>query len=421
MTKAIQQFASLSFLILGLILASNSAHAFNPWQVSITNQTQDGCTTCLTLTLSSLNNYNLSSVTWLLEDGTTTTSTGPWIVGSNSFVMQECFEFQEDGNQIIELTVVGIDPANNQPFTDVIDIVVDITYECELEADFAYCIDDCEVCFENLTTSNSCITPLYLWAFGDGTFSNEENPCHTYTSSGEMDVVLTVFDDQEMCVDTEEQTVFINEVCEPPCECTVMIHDVSWLYVNNTECNYLFSVDATTSGECGFPPNATQTYTWDFGDGQGPQTQINNNNLFYSLPGIGTYTVTVTYAIQNNINTECLSTDTYVEEVVIHCDDEFNSAFGKSNNDDDNATASEVSLFPNPGTDVITVTYNSEKSAKASLTIIDNAGATIAVHSITPNTNNTIDVTNLQAGSYYVIIEDDVLIFTTTQKFIKTN
>ncbi|RLF50419.1 MAG: hypothetical protein DRN11_04695, partial [Thermoplasmata archaeon] len=34
----------------------------------------------------------------------------------------------------------------------------------------------------------------YLWEFGDGTTSNEQNPSHTYTKPGEYKVKLTVID-----------------------------------------------------------------------------------------------------------------------------------------------------------------------------------------------------------------------------------
>ena len=44
------------------------------------------------------------------------------------------------------------------------------------------------------TTDTSVATPTgYLWNFGDGTTSNEQNPIHVYTQPGTFDVSLTVY------------------------------------------------------------------------------------------------------------------------------------------------------------------------------------------------------------------------------------
>lgn len=43
------------------------------------------------------------------------------------------------------------------------------------------------------TATNSAVTG-WLWDFGDGIFSSEQNPTHTYYSSGSFDVTLTIYD-----------------------------------------------------------------------------------------------------------------------------------------------------------------------------------------------------------------------------------
>jgi len=62
-----------------------------------------------------------------------------------------------------------------------------------LAADFS-CADSClDVCFTNLSTylpGNGGLS--YYWEFDDGFISVDENPCHTYLSSGSYDVTLTV-------------------------------------------------------------------------------------------------------------------------------------------------------------------------------------------------------------------------------------
>ena len=47
------------------------------------------------------------------------------------------------------------------------------------------------------TTSDATGTPVsFLWSFGDGSGSTEQNPTHTYLSPGKFDVTFTVTDDQ---------------------------------------------------------------------------------------------------------------------------------------------------------------------------------------------------------------------------------
>lgn len=54
-------------------------------------------------------------------------------------------------------------------------------------ADFIYTIDVLEVTFDNLSTG----AESYLWDFGDGNTSTEENPVHVYTDGGTFTVSLT--------------------------------------------------------------------------------------------------------------------------------------------------------------------------------------------------------------------------------------
>jgi len=54
------------------------------------------------------------------------------------------------------------------------------------KADFIYTVDILTVTFDNLTTG----ADSYLWDFGDGNTSTEENPVHTYTDGGTFTVSL---------------------------------------------------------------------------------------------------------------------------------------------------------------------------------------------------------------------------------------
>jgi PKD repeat protein len=48
--------------------------------------------------------------------------------------------------------------------------------------------------FKNNSSDNAV---RYIWNFGDGTYSYEMEPAHTYTIPGEYSVSLTAFDENE--------------------------------------------------------------------------------------------------------------------------------------------------------------------------------------------------------------------------------
>lgn len=65
-----------------------------------------------------------------------------------------------------------------------------ITVYDEPEATFTYDIDDGVVSFNSTGNPDNIVD--YAWVFGDGTFSNEPNPTHTYINSGVYSVTLHV-------------------------------------------------------------------------------------------------------------------------------------------------------------------------------------------------------------------------------------
>jgi C1A family cysteine protease len=55
----------------------------------------------------------------------------------------------------------------------------------------------------------------YHWDFGDGSTSTEQNPIHTYESTGEYSVILTVMDDDGVSL-TDETFTWIQDTNQPP-------------------------------------------------------------------------------------------------------------------------------------------------------------------------------------------------------------
>ncbi len=126
----------------------------------------------------------------------------------------------------------------------------------------------------------------YLWDFGDGATSTEENPAHTYAAAGTYNVCLTVQGDSN-CFDTECQSVSI----QPGGDCQAMFH----IYPDSNAL-YSYYFDNQSIG------NIT-TWEWNFNDGTPPLTVTfpNNPSVHHAFPGPGYYVVCLT--VHNNNNT----------------------------------------------------------------------------------------------------------------------
>lgn len=70
---------------------------------------------------------------------------------------------------------------------DVDTVTIDYTVNSQPNANFSFAITGLDVNFSNL--SENGVT--YLWEFGDGSTSTDENPIHTYTADGNYSVILT--------------------------------------------------------------------------------------------------------------------------------------------------------------------------------------------------------------------------------------
>ncbi len=199
---------------------------------------------------------------WQFGDGDTSTEQNP------------VHTYTTPGTYTVTLTVTnecGCDSASKQEF---------ITAEpCPLPvADFS-ANQTCgkiplSVQFTDLSTNGP---DTWLWQFGDGATSTEQNPVHTYTTPGTYTVTLTVTN--ECGCDSASRPAYITaQPCPPP---------VASFEMNKS---------------CGFPPvtigftdtsaNDPHTWFWQFGDG-GTSTQKNPAHT-YTVPGVYTVSLTVT-------------------------------------------------------------------------------------------------------------------------------
>ncbi len=123
----------------------------------------------------------------------------------------------------------------------------------------------------------------WLWDFGDGNTSTQQNPSHTYAADGGYTVCLTVSD---ACgTDSVCQTVIVAN-CPTPV--------AAYTYNTNS-----LNVDFTDTST--YTVTAITSWLWDFGDGN-TSTQQNPSHTYSAA---GTYTVCLTMSDACGVDSVC--------------------------------------------------------------------------------------------------------------------
>jgi PKD repeat protein len=126
------------------------------------------------------------------------------------------------------------------------------------------------ICFSDQSTPAGAINS-WSWSFGDGGASALQNPCHTYSSSGNQTVVL-IAGDTASCVDTVTNIISVYPLPS----------------VSITPSNVC--VGAVVPIAVTIPATDTiASYAWNFGNGN--TSSLQNPNYVYATAG--TYTITL--------------------------------------------------------------------------------------------------------------------------------
>ncbi|RZL02470.1 MAG: PKD domain-containing protein, partial [Pedobacter sp.] len=133
----------------------------------------------------------------------------------------------------------------------------------------------------------------YLWDFGDGAFSREENPEHQYAFANTAFTVKLTVVNQYGCRDEVSATNFI--AVSPPPQANIEVAPARVIKVPN----YSFTFKAVTTDDI-------ILYRWDFGDG----TSSDRSEVTHKYDRFGTYKVKLFITNRNN----CTSV---IEEEVI--------------------------------------------------------------------------------------------------------
>lgn len=121
-------------------------------------------------------------------------------------------------------------------------------------ADFTYSVDGLTVTFTDLSYDPDGTIVSWLWDFGDGNTSTQQNPIHTYAAPGSYSVSLTVTDN-EGANGTVTKIITVGDLY-------MYVYDIS-MSLNRTGRNYIATAVITIMDTSGNPvPDATVYVTW---------------------------------------------------------------------------------------------------------------------------------------------------------------
>jgi PKD repeat protein len=149
--------------------------------------------------------------------------------------------------------------------------------------------------------STSTGSPIYyLWNFGDGTTSAQQNPSHAYNSTGVKIICLTI--------------TTANNCTSTHCDSVYVVGGTT----NTCNANYNFHADTTNNHKIYFTNTSSTTYTglqiqysWNFGDNS-TSTAINPDHIYPTAATAITYNVCLTMKVVNSAAiVECQSTKCY--------------------------------------------------------------------------------------------------------------
>ena len=318
----------------------------NPPTAGFDVDVQEGCAELVVQYTSTASN-NTDDWVWTFEGGTPATSSeeNPQVT------------YTEAGEFDVTLTVVNETGDDIISFTDFI-LVKDIPF-----ADFSFEVDESEVTFTNFSTG----ADSYLWDFGDGNSSTEENPVHTYASDGDYNVILTTTN--ECGEHTFSSTVSIS-----------LVPMASFITMQEAEDCATFVLDFESTST-----NNPDTYLWTFEGGDPAMSTDANPSVTYSDAGSFDVTLTVSNANGSDtmtmpdyviVNDEPISAYTFSEDglTVTFVDgsidgDTYEWDFGDGNSSDE---VNPVHTYANEGIYEVSLTVFNECGSNTNTQLINN-------------------------------------------------
>ncbi len=202
--------------------------------------------------------------TWIFEDGTVSNEQNP------------VHTFYQPGEYAVSLTIQNADSSCISSVTQM--VYVGSTGNCMASFYFQPNPNSYEISFFDTSIGNPT---MWTWHFGDDTFSNEQNPIHTYTYAGEFVVSLTIQNADSSCYSTFTQLVSVG---------------------GSTGCFAWFQpeFDPTNGNNVTFHDMSMgniENWFWDFGDG----TNSTEASPVHTYAETGIYSVCLTISSSDSL------------------------------------------------------------------------------------------------------------------------
>jgi PKD repeat protein len=241
------------------------------------------------------------------------------------------------------------------------------------------------VTFTDTSTAGSGTINRWSWSFGDGGTSTAHNPTHSYSSSGQQTVSLTITDSNGK---TSSTTRTVNVAYTAP---------TAEFTISNSNPNVGQTVSFTDTSVPGSTGTITQ-WSWKFGDSG--TSSIQNPTHSYSTPGQETITLTVTdFNGKTSTATHTLTVSDYASPTASFTFAPTAPNVGSTVTFTDTSTAGSGTInrwswsFGDGGTSTVqnpTHSYSSSGQQTVSLTITDSNGKTsTTTQTITVNSGTT--------------------------------
>jgi PKD repeat protein len=246
------------------------------------------------------------------------------------------------------------------------------------------------------TSTGTSVSTNYSWSYGDGGSGTGVAPSHVYASNGAKVVCLTITNSVTGCSSTKCDSVHVTNATSSvtPCSPSVM---------------YTLSKDSVTA----LTWNAYPSYpagiinaTWSWGDG----TTTTGLYPSHTYSAAGTYSTCVTVSVACGTITATASY-CYVATIfrmsqssdMITVNVKQNTATGIKAQ---SAASGLINIYPNPSNGEFVLELTSQ-AKENTVSIYNVMGVKVFEKSVQANVKQTIDVTNLAAGTYFVKINSE--------------
>ncbi len=247
------------------------------YNISLTITTQTGCKDSVVVNngiqagdkpVAAFSASPLITCAWqrILFTDLTTDTADAWLWdfgdGGTSVLQNPEYKYRDTGYFTVKLIVWNRGCSDTLEVEDYIYINPPIA---KMRIDFS-----CDIPLTRDFKDKSIGADSWLWNFGDGQTSIEQNPSHTYSSSGNYTITLIVTNNLTGCSDTTKRTIPV-------------INERANFNASDTEVCRNTPVTFTAMGN----PTWISDYSWNFGDGHTGTGNPKSNR--YTTPGL--YTV----------------------------------------------------------------------------------------------------------------------------------